>query len=173
MSASFKCSHCGKCVPTVKGLRSHIAQRQSCRDVLRRVAERQPPRVKSLHIHEDDEPADDVQFNKEEPMLLSEADEELCHSSSAGPSQRTQTEEVENEKAGGICQYVEDYSRSAGYIYSEGQSQFSSWREAQKEAGHAPWSPYNDLEEWDLSQWLILNVGQNATDKYLKLPIVS
>jgi hypothetical protein len=82
-------------------------------------------------------------------------------------------EEVEDEEAGGICRYVEDYGQSAGHIYGEGQSQFAKWREAQKKAGHTPWSPYTDLEEWDLSQWLILNVGQNATDKYLKLPIVS
>ena len=36
-----------------------------------------------------------------------------------------------------------------------------------------PWAPFEDLEEWDLAQWLLLNAGQNATDKFLKLPIVS
>ena len=175
MSASFKCFHCGKSVPTVKGLRSHIVQRQPCRDALRRVTERQPPKEKSLPIPEDDEPTDDVQFGDDEPMLFepNQADEELDHSASAGPSRRTQVEEVEDEEAGGIRRYVEDYGRSAGYIYGEGQGQFAKWREAQKEAGHAPWSPYKDLKEWELSEWLLLNVGQNATDKYLKLPIVS
>ena len=78
-------------------------------------------------------------------------------------------EEVEDEEAGSICRYVEDYGRSAGHIYGEGQSQFVKWREAQKKVGHASWSPYNELDEWDLSQWLIHNVGQNATDEYLKL----
>ena len=176
MSASFKCSYCGKSVPTVKGLRSHIAQRQPCRDALRRVAERQPPNVKSLHIHEDEEPTDDLQFDHvDEPMVFepNRADEELDNSTSASPSRRTQMEEVEDEEAGGIRRYVEDYGQSAGHVYGEGQSQFMKWREAQKNAGHAPWSPYNDLDEWDLSQWLIRNVGQNATDEYLKLPIVS
>jgi hypothetical protein len=175
MPASFKCSHCGKSVPTVKGLRSHIAQRQPCRDALRRVAKRQPPKDKSLPIPEDDEPADDVQFDDDEPMLFepNQADEELDHSASAGPSRWTQVEEVEDEEAGGIRRYVEDYGQSAGYVYGEGQSQFAKWREAQNEAGLAPWSPYDDLEEWELSEWLLLNVGQNATDKYLKLPIVS
>jgi hypothetical protein len=174
MSASFKCSHCEKSVPTVKGLRSHIAERQACRDALRRVAKRPgPPKDKS---QEDDQLTDDFQFNDaDEPMLFepNHADEELDCSTSAGPSRRTQIEEVEDEEAGDICGYVEDYGRNAGHIYGEGQSQFLKWREAQKGVGHAPWSPYNNLEEWDLSQWLILNVGQNATDKYLKLPIVS
>ena len=76
-------------------------------------------------------------------------------------------------RPGGICRYVEDYGQSAGYIYGEGQSLFAKWREAQNEAGHVPWLPYNDLEEWDPSEWLLLNVGQNTMDKYLKLPIVS
>ena len=39
--------------------------------------------------------------------------------------------------------------------------------------GDDPWAPFKDKEEWELAQWLITNVGQNATDKYLKLPIVS
>ena len=134
MSASFKCSHCGKSVPTFKGLCSHIAQWQPCRDALRRVAERQPPNVRSLHIHKDEEPTDGAQFDDGEPMLFepNQADEELDHSTSAGPSQWTQMEEVADEEAGGIRRYVEDCGQSAGHIYGEGQSQFMKWREAQK-----------------------------------------
>ena len=151
-------------------------QQQPCWDALRRVTECQPSKDKSLHINEDDQPTNDLQFDDvDEPMVFEPnwADEELDHSTSTSPSWQTQIEEVEDEEAGGICRYVEDYGRSAGHIYGEGQSQFVKWREAQKKVGHAPWSPYNDLNEWDLSQWLICNVGQNATDEYLKFPIVS
>lgn len=35
-----------------------------------------------------------------------------------------------------------------------------------------PWAPFADQEAWELAQWVITNVGQNATDKFLKLPIV-
>jgi hypothetical protein len=35
------------------------------------------------------------------------------------------------------------------------------------------WGPFKDEEEWQLAKWLIQNVGQNQTDKFLKLPIVS
>ena len=117
--------------------------------------------IKSLHIHKDEEPTDDLQFDDvDEPMVFepNQADEELDHSTSTSPSRQTQMEEVEDGEAGGIRRYVEDYGRSAGHVYGEGQSQFMKWREAQKNAGHAPWSPYNDLDEWDLSQWLIHNV---------------
>ena len=88
MPASFRCSHCGKSVPTVKGLRSHILQRQPCRDALRRVAKQQPPKDKSLPIPKDDEYTDDFQLDDNEPMLFepNQADEGLDHSTSAGPS---------------------------------------------------------------------------------------
>jgi len=43
----------------------------------------------------------------------------------------------------------------------------------QRAKGEDPWAPFEDKEEWGLAQWLMLNVGQNVTDKFLKLPIVS
>jgi len=60
------------------------------------VAKQQPPKDKSLPIPEDDEPAEDIQFDDDEPMLFdpNQADDELDHSASAGPSRRTQVEEV-------------------------------------------------------------------------------
>ncbi|KAG1883131.1 hypothetical protein F4604DRAFT_1576473 [Suillus subluteus] len=35
------------------------------------------------------------------------------------------------------------------------------------------WGPFKDEEEWQLAKWLIQNAGQNQTDQFLKLPIVS
>ncbi|KAG1872229.1 hypothetical protein F4604DRAFT_1881036 [Suillus subluteus] len=35
------------------------------------------------------------------------------------------------------------------------------------------WGPFKDEEEWQLAKWLIQNVGQNQTDKFLKLPIIT
>jgi hypothetical protein len=140
MSASFKYFHCGKSVPTVKGFHFHILQQQPCWDALRWVAKWQPSKNKSFHIDEDNQPTDDFQFNDANELMLfglNQADEELDHSTSAGPSWWTQIEEVEDEEARDIHKYVEDYGQSAGHVYGEGQSQFAKWREAQKEAGHA------------------------------------
>ena len=53
------------------------------------------------------------------------------------------------------------------------QSYFETVQEEQKKTGDNPWAPFTDEEEWELAHWLITNVGQNATDKYLKLPIVN
>ena len=44
----------------------------------------------------------------------------------------------------------------------------------QKENGYKPWAPFKDIDEWELSQWSMQRgLTQNATDKYLKLPIIS
>lgn len=34
-------------------------------------------------------------------------------------------------------------------------------------------APFNSQDEWELAQWLLRNVGHNATEDFLKLPIVS
>lgn len=179
MTKSFICSYCRKDVPTIKGLRSHISQRQGCRDVLRRLAKQQLPKEKSTHSGESNQLDDDIQMEADDlPMFEpnSGGDEEQGEPESVTPNRRTHMEEVEDEEAGGFRRYVEDYGNDvddAGKAFKEGQSQFSQWREAQNKAGHEPWAPFDDLEEWDLAQWLLLNAGQNATDKFLKLPIVS
>ncbi|KAF8219621.1 hypothetical protein L208DRAFT_1338875, partial [Tricholoma matsutake] len=43
--------------------------------------------------------------------------------------------------------------------------------EEQAALGENMWAPFASQEEWDLSQWLMKNVGQNSIDEYLKLPI--
>jgi len=53
------------------------------------------------------------------------------------------------------------------------ESYFEKVRDEQKKHGEEPWAPFQDMEEWELGQFLMLNLGQNATDKFLKLPIVS
>lgn len=178
MAKSFICSYCKKDVPTLKGLRSHIAQRQGCRDVLRRLAKQQLPKEKSVRTGEDDQPNDDIHMEADDQPMFepNSANEGQGPPENTTPNRRTQMEEVEDEEAGGFRRYVEDYGEDvgdAGKAFKEGQSHFSQWREAQQKAGHEPWAPFDDLEEWDLAQWLLLNAGQNATDKFLKLPIVS
>ncbi|KAG2031754.1 hypothetical protein BDR03DRAFT_840265, partial [Suillus americanus] len=48
---------------------------------------------------------------------------------------------------------------------------FERYRTYQEEEGEDPWSPFEDVEEWDLAQWLVKNLGQTRTDEFLKLPI--
>ena len=51
-------------------------------------------------------------------------------------------------------------------------TQFENWLAEQLREGKNPWEPFVSKEEWALTQWLIKNVGQKATDDYLKLQMV-
>jgi hypothetical protein len=39
--------------------------------------------------------------------------------------------------------------------------------------GEEPWAPFKTKGDWELAVFLIRELYQTATDKYLKLPIVS
>ena len=128
----------------------------------------------------DSEPSNEPPMDKTEaPMIFSRdlpTDPQLSDQDqqSSQPSRQAFVKEIEDEEAGGFARWVEDYPGNAGKTYSKGQSYFECWREAQKENGYEPWAPFEDLEEWELSQWIMQSgLTQNATDKYLKLPIVS
>ena len=45
------------------------------------------------------------------------------------------------------------------------------WRQQQE--GEGVYGKFQTAEDWDLTKWLMKNVGQNAMDSFLKLPIVS
>lgn len=85
---------------------------------------------------------------------------------------RARIEEDEDEEAGDQSHWIEDYPEPAGIAGKHVLSYFEEIRAKQKENGEESWAPFADQEEWELAQWLIMNVGQNVTDKYLKLPIV-
>ncbi|KAG1811778.1 uncharacterized protein BJ212DRAFT_1483508 [Suillus subaureus] len=59
----------------------------------------------------------------------------------------------------------------AGWALHEGETSFERYRTYQEEEGEDPWLPFEDVEEWDLAQWLVKNLGQTWTNKFLKLPI--
>ncbi|KAL0067725.1 hypothetical protein AAF712_005165 [Marasmius tenuissimus] len=62
--------------------------------------------------------------------------------------------------------------KQAGYAYGEGQTPFEGIRDDQISRGADVYGPFQDKEEWGLAKWLIKNVGHNATEEFLKLPII-
>jgi len=49
------------------------------------------------------------------------------------------------------------------------KTKFETLLEEQTVGGKQPWEPFASREEWELAMWLLTNVGQKATDDYLKL----
>ena len=170
----------------MKGLRSHMTQRQSCRDAVRRVADkREPMRHTENKPTVLDQQGEDYEMEDDYiPDALDPPQQELDppRASNTAPSQtgnaeipdrRARVEEVDDEEDGGIRRWIEDYPQPAGSAGVSAQTYFENLLAEQRAKGQDAWAPFEDEEEWGLAQWLMLNVGQNATDKFLKLPIAS
>jgi hypothetical protein len=171
----------------MKGLRSHMAQRQNCRDAMRRVAQKREPMQRTTDEPAvPDQPGEDYEMGDDyipdaldppqpefDPPQVSSSAASPRASDADVPDRRARVEEVEDEEDGGIRRWVEDYPRPAGTPKASAQTYFEKLLAEQRAKGEDPWAPFADEEEWGLAQWLMLNVGQNATDKFLKLPIVS
>jgi hypothetical protein len=162
-----------------------MTQREYCRKVMRRVAEKRQP------IESPDKGPEDIDIdqhhenftNMDIPLEFNDPQVELGpeagqSASSEGQTQeaqgrRARVEEIEDEEAGVQNRWIEDFPGNAGKQGDQAQSYFEKLRGEQKRHGLSPWTPFRDGEEWELAQWLMMNVGQNSTDKFLKLPIVS
>ncbi|KAF8870236.1 hypothetical protein BD779DRAFT_1455790 [Infundibulicybe gibba] len=89
------------------------------------------------------------------------------------PTKRTRVEieDVENEDdARNTSRWTEHYP-TAAKTFGRGQTKFQEWHDHQKREHEEAWAPFDNVEEWDLAQWLMNNVGQTSIDEFLKLPI--
>ena len=60
----------------------------------------------------------------------------------------------------------------AGAVYERGEPGFERIKREEAAADRGHWGPFADEDEWGLAEWLIRNVSQTETDKFLKLGIV-
>jgi hypothetical protein len=98
-------------------------------------------------------------------------------------SKRVRIEEIDDEDAPGkprYARFIQPYPRPVAepVLNRKGEpirrmTKFESLLEEQRVEGKQPWEPFASREEWELATWLITNVGQKATDDYLKLRNVS
>ena len=68
--------------------------------------------------------------------------------------------------------FFELYTGEAGKGLRKTKTQYEDWFETQRNEEKIPWFPFASEQEWELTKWLIKNVGQKSTDEFLKLPIV-
>lgn len=98
-------------------------------------------------------------------------------------SKRARVEEIEDEDAPGnprYARFIQPYPRPVAepLLNRRGEpvkrkTKFETLLEEQTVGGKQPWEPFASREEWELATWLLTNVGQKATDDYLKLRNVS
>ncbi|KII83453.1 hypothetical protein PLICRDRAFT_85659, partial [Plicaturopsis crispa FD-325 SS-3] len=58
-----------------------------------------------------------------------------------------------------------------GETFGASKTSFETIRDEQVLRGAEIWGPFVNEEEWDLAKWLMLNVGHNQAEAFLKMPI--
>ncbi|KAG0691775.1 hypothetical protein DFH29DRAFT_883744 [Suillus ampliporus] len=182
------CKDCGHWLPTVSGLNKHVAGSKACRQKWR-------DRLKNFSVDvfdlgggysataPDAEDVNDSDGGVYDSGAYQDYDApsppiNVAHDDSE-PRQHARVEEVPDEPGpvSNDTRWIESYAahHRAGAPCREVDevtpTKFDQIRQ-QLEANGTPWGPFDDEEEWELAKWLIQNVGQNQTDKFLKLPII-
>ncbi len=88
------------------------------------------------------------------------------------PAKRSQVsiKEVADEDAPG--RYVEQYPGNVGESLGHGEVLFKTLHKDQSDRGQSPWAPFEDEDEFQLSEWIIKRLGKNAIQEFLKQPKV-
>ncbi|KAG1767064.1 Zn-finger domain-containing protein [Suillus placidus] len=155
------CGFCAKEMPTLGGVKKHIAGHPDCRRQWELLVENQNDNQADTNT---DSHADLYSPHRRSHSESSNPDAE----NPAAPKHRRVTiEEVEDEDH---TQYFEQCA-GAGQTLREGQTGFERFQQYKEGMGEDQWAPFYDGEEWGLAEWLVKSLGQTRTDDFLKLPI--
>ncbi|KAI0282932.1 hypothetical protein BC826DRAFT_1093882 [Russula brevipes] len=68
--------------------------------------------------------------------------------------------------------YILDYPGQAGQPIREAKTIFERTRQANDQAGQAPWAPFADKDEWEFGLWMLRTLGRQQMDDLLKLNFI-
>ncbi|KAG1750514.1 uncharacterized protein EDB91DRAFT_1244094 [Suillus paluster] len=161
--------HCGFCtkeMPTLGGVKKHIAGHPECRRQWELLVENQ----NDIGI-----PSIDTNTNTDSNANLfsphccscSESSQPNADNATAPKNRWVTIEEDEDEDH---RRYFKQCA-GTGQTVREGQTGFERFQQYKEGKGEDEWAPFCDAEEWGLAEWLVRSLGQTQTDKFLKLPI--
>ncbi|KAJ7019294.1 hypothetical protein C8F04DRAFT_1182372 [Mycena alexandri] len=195
---AFTCQYCTVERPTAQGLRSHLAQSKPCRKKHFEEYAAESSESESDNDNLDapipnigPEDSQDSLWFEETEWQNAESDDDT-HPGALDPprlspdpndakilpphteeatrrrNKRVTMEEVEDEDARWIQPFPEQHA--AGAILSRCKTGFEAYRELQRQAGCAPWEPFESEDEWEMAHWLMTSgLSQKKVDGYLKL----
>jgi hypothetical protein len=160
------CQFCRKAFATQRAVNQHISASITC--------------LKEWHkniIRINDNPSPKRRrINSPEPVLLDDlpnADNILIEANNRANVEDNKDQLGDVDKLATPKRYIKPFPGPAGVALRQEKTCFESLREIQQLEGKDPWKPFASRTEWGLVEWLIKNVGQKSTDKFLQLPIVS
>lgn len=186
MARNFTCKFCGKELSNIVGLKNHQNLSRNCRQQLEEL-------LRSFSF----DPGETRPRNRANQGQHEAINENLAkpfHSEHDLPSQyniesgnieegavnvdkRARVEDAPDEDDS--TRHIEPCPGSLGAGVPIGRKKMKTDFEDMRDerlahGGDDPiWNPFIDREEWDLATWLVRSVGQNSTEEFLKLPIVS
>ena len=188
LRGQHRCNHCGKDIPIAIGLKLHIAnsKHSGCREQWDcEVLQKDPtesPSPPATSNNADHSAERELQYDwpmleappKEPPTFIPSERHPVSPnlSSPEPPSKQARVEETDDEEASGCPRWAQEFEGAAEEL-GEGKTLFEELHEQQEAMCEAPMAPFVDEEEWELARWLIKNVTQTVTDKFLKMKGVS
>ncbi|KAG1750469.1 uncharacterized protein EDB91DRAFT_1078501 [Suillus paluster] len=169
--------HCGfytKEMPTLGGVKKHVAGRPECRRQWELLVENQNDiGVPSIGT--------DTNTNSNANLF---SPHHRSHSESSQPdadnatAPKNQWVTIEEDKDEDHRRHFEQCT-GAGQTLCEGQTGFERFQQYKEGEGEDEWASFCDAyvpiyvarEEWGLAEWLVRSLSQTQTDKFLKLPI--
>jgi hypothetical protein len=180
-----RCPYCSKALPTQNAVRLHVAATPECKETwnqqfsqnIKKPSQRLPLKTPEQNHPSSpwiipNSPTDDEMetfadnFNL--PELFVTPSESIVEDITRPPSSAKNVE-VEDQ----ALRFSQQYPRPIANPISFQNTRFEKKQGEDIMNGKLPWEPFSSQDEWELASWLISNVNQKATDKYLKLPIVS
>ncbi|KAG6369748.1 hypothetical protein JVT61DRAFT_13618 [Boletus reticuloceps] len=177
--AKNRCGHCNQGFPTQ--MRRHISHSPRCQAAvlqklaLRDTAEGEPGHASSIQgvktYTDDVDPDADL-----EPEFFASHEEDLDdHHKSVHLELEHEGDLVHDNNDHEACRrFAHKFDEGqAGDVLGSAKTAFESMKDLQDTSGQCAYALFADHDEWELADWLVNNVNQGATDKFLKLGIMS
>jgi hypothetical protein len=179
-----RCPYCSKALPSQNAVRLHVSATPSCNDTWKKQFSQKTSKptphlpLKTHHENSSSSPWDImISTSPTDDAMETFADNfnlPIAPACAAAPLHEAIGEDAPNNFEAEVRgRFSEAYPRSIANPIFFQKTRFENQREEEKRNGKPPWEPFSSQEEWELARWLIVNVNQKATDKYLKLRMVS
>ncbi|KIK78516.1 hypothetical protein PAXRUDRAFT_163836 [Paxillus rubicundulus Ve08.2h10] len=182
------CGYCGKAVPTIGGVKRHIARRPECRKCWEAMVAQadsvsvfDEPEIKQDQFDGDEQ--DDILTDHQpgpppdgmedwQPPTRTHTRSPASDTLEVPKHPRATVEDIADEDEGGPGPFLENFD-GAGKVLRETSTTFDRFQTERAAKDEPTYFPFKDNDEWDLAAWMMKHLGQTRIDEFLKLPIVS